>query len=403
MIKLSKIISKIKPSQTQAAAARASELKAKGCDIVSFTLGEPDFDTPAHIKKAAVDALANGHTRYTKVPGIDPLRAAICAKLKREQKTDFSPAEVIVTNGGKHAIAAACAVLLDPGDEVIIPSPYWTSYPDIAQLSDAVPVIVNTTPSSGYTLSGQQLRSAWTDKTKMIILNSPSNPTGGCYSRQDLEDLRDTFLSLPGHEKVVILLDEVYEYFTYDGFDHVSMLEVAPQLKDNLLYINAFSKSYAMTGWRVGYAAGPLPIIKAMANHQSQFVSNVCSIAQYAALAADDDGGRFPREMVGEFAKRRKLVCETIEKTPGITLSVPPQGAFYAFIRIEEILGKHSGTIKIGSAADFSNYLLEQHGVAVVSGEAFGDPGAVRLSFAQSTEQIQEGLKRIVQAVADLK
>jgi aspartate aminotransferase len=323
--------------------------------------------------------------------------------MKRDQNLSYTPKEVVVTNGGKQALAAAFACLLNRGDEVIIPAPYWTSYPDMAALVGGVPVIVNTKPEDGYLLKPAALKAAITAKTKAIVLNSPSNPTGACYSEADLKALKEAILALPNRTNITVITDEVYEYITYDGFKHVSFAQVAPELRDQIVIVNAFSKAYSMTGWRVGYAVGPAPIIAAMGTHQSQFTSNVCSIAQCAAARAYDDHGAFPKSMAAEFAKRVEIVCDAVAHMPGVSLAAKPRGAFYAFLRVEGLRGKKSGKFEIKSGTDFTNYLLENYNVATVQGDAFGDPNAVRLSFALAENRLREGLARMTEAVRALK
>jgi len=402
MVSISHLVEVVPPSPTMAAGAKAAALKAQGKDVVSMTVGEPDFDTPQHVKDAAVEALAKGFTKYVASEGILPLREAIAAKFKRDQNVEYSPKEIIVTNGGKQACAAACAVLLNPGDEVVIPAPYWTSYPDMVRLVGGKPVIVETLAKDGFLMSPKQLLAACTPKTKMIILNSPSNPTGACYSRADLRALADAFLTLKNKEDITIMSDEVYEYITFDGFKQESLVTVAPELKNNILIVNAFSKAYAMTGWRVGFAAGPKVIIDAMAVHQSQFTSNVCSIAQYAAARAFDDKGEFPSKMRAEFEKRLEIVWNAVKAMPGIELSVKPRGAFYAFLELDGLMGKKAGKFVINSGQDFADYLLDQFDVVVVQGEAFGNKNCVRISFALSQLALEKGLSRIHEAATRL-
>jgi aspartate aminotransferase len=402
MITLSKSICRIQPSATLAAANRAAELKAEGRDIVSFTVGEPDFDTPDHVKQAANEAMKKGFTKYTAASGIVPLRKMIATKTSEVSGINYSPDQVAVTNGGKQAIATACAVLLNEGDEVIIPAPYWTSYPDMVELAGGTPVIVQTRAEDGYVMTPEQLVGAVTKNTKMIFLNSPSNPTGGVYSPNDFKVLGEAIKKLPNYDQITILLDEVYDYFIYDNFETCSFAKVNPDLVDNILIVNAFSKAYSMTGWRVGYAVGPEKIAKAISKHQSQFTSNVCSIAQYAAAAAYSDNGEFPRQMLKEFSERLEILVDAVNETPGVELAVKPRGAFYGFLRIEKLFGKSCGETKITCANDFATYLLEKYDLAVVQGEAFGDPGAIRVSFALSQEQLKKGMARIREAAESL-
>lgn len=402
MTTLSKLIQAIPPSPTLAAAAKANELKAKGKDVISFTVGEPDLDTPQHIKNAAIEALNKGFTKYTVAQGIVPLREAIVQKVERDNNLKFAINEVIVTNGGKQALATAFAVLLNPGDEVVIPAPYWTSYPDMVKLVGGVPVFLETKAENGYTFSGEELLKVCTAKTKAFIINTPSNPTGACFSAEQLKDIAAAVKSL-NNPDLTVISDEVYEYITFDGFEHASFLEVAPELREQTLLVNAFSKAYSMTGWRVGYALGPKNIIDAMANHLSQFTSNVCSIAQYAASRAYEDGYEFPRKMQAEFAKRLEIVCDAVKEMNGIQLTVKPKGAFFAFLEIDGLIGKSCGDYKINCGQDFMNYLLEKYDVVVVQGEAFGNPKAVRMSFALDTQQLVKGLNRIKEAALNLR
>ena len=402
MTTLSRIISNISPSPTLAASQRAALMKEKGLDVISFTVGEPDFDTPEHIKAAAVEALNKGFTKYTAVGGIKILKEAIVAKLKRDIGIDANLNQIIVTNGGKQALASAFSVLLNPGDEVIIPSPYWTSYPDMVKLADGEPKIIQTQANNGYILEPKQLEAACSEKTKAIVINTPSNPTGACYDSSDISKLVEVVLNLKNQKEIIIIADEVYDAITYDGFEHVSLLTVAPEIRENIILVNAFSKTYSMTGWRVGYSFASRQIIAAMENHQSQFTSNVCSIAQYAASHAFDDDGAFVRIMRAEFAKRRDIVCAEVENMSGIKLDPAPRGAFYAFLDVSDLFGKSDDNFKINSASDFSNYLLEKYNVVVVQGEAFGCSDCIRISFALNTQLLQKGLKRIKEAAQRL-
>ncbi len=403
MISFSQSILKVKPSATLETQALAHRLRAEGRDIVGLVAGEPDFDTPEHVKEGAREALKKGFTKYTDVNGILPLREAIATKLKIDQQLQFSPEEIVVTNGGKQAIAAACAVLLNPGDEVIIPAPYWTSYPDMVQLAGGVPIIVQTLPEEGYLMQAEALEKACTSRTKGIILNSPVNPTGACYGEKELRALSKVISNLKVAEDLFILLDEVYEYITFDGFKHQSFATLCPEHRERTLIVNAFSKSYSMTGWRVGYIAGSLPIIKQIGKHQSQFTSNVCSIAQYAATKAYDDGRAFPQMLAKEFSIRLELVLSTLKRIPGMNVPVKPRGAFFVFPRVEELFGKRVGDIHIDSAHTLVKFLLEKHNLSVLQGEAFGDPGAIRLSFATSQETIVKALSRLQEGVESLR
>ena len=403
MLKLSTLIQGVRPSPTFAAAARAQALKNEGKDVISFSLGEPDFDTPEHVKKAAKEALDKGFTKYTATEGFLPLREALVQKFKRDQGLSFSSKQIIVSNGGKQAIAGVMASILDPGDEVIIPSPYWTSYPDMTVLLGAQPVAVTTRAEDGYVLKPEALEKAITAKTRMLILNSPSNPTGGCYREADLKALAEVLRTHRYGKQVLVLSDEVYEYITYGDYKHASIAQVAPDLSEQIVIVNAFSKAYSMTGWRVGYAAGPEHVIKAAGTHQSQITSNVCSVAQYAASKAYEDNYAFPRMMAQAFTKRLGIVVEAIKRTPGLSLPVSPLGAFYAFPRVEGLIGKSADGRQIRSGTDFTNYLLEKYHVVAVQGEAFGDVNAFRLSFAMAEDRLQVAMARISEAAASLK
>lgn len=403
MISLSEFISQIKPSATFGAAKRAAELRASGKDVVSFTVGEPDFDTPQHVKDAAIEALRSGFTKYTATEGIPKLKQAIVAKLLRDQNLSYSTEQICVTNGGKQALAAACAVLLNPGDEAVIVAPYWTSYPEMVSLVGGIPTIVQTSAEEGYLVSPEKLMAAVTPRTKLIILNSPSNPTGASYSAEQLKALGRAIKNHPRISDLMVITDEVYEYFYYAGEHAPSFAGLNPDLAANTIIVNAYSKAYSMTGWRVGYAAAPVEIIKAIINHQSQLTSNVCSIAQFAAACAYDDNAEFPRAMLSEFRVRREILLQAVKDMPGISLPVPPMGAFYAFLRIDGLIGKRDGSTVIKGSADFTNYLLEKYNVAVVLGDAFGDDNAVRVSFALSQERLKTGLSRIADACRSLK
>ena len=362
-------------------------------------MGNQTFDCPEHVKKGVEEALAKGYSKYTPIPGILPLRESIAEKLKRDQELEFRTDEIIVTNGGKQALTAAFYATLNPGDEVIIPAPYWTSYPDMVRLAGGEPVIVSTKAELGYRVQAEDILKASSKRTKAIVLNFPSNPTGACLSKEELLSLKEALISLENFPEILIITDDVYEYFVYDNKPFRSFASLAPELKDNVLIVNAFSKSYSMTGWRVGYAAGPKQIIKAMGIHQSQFTSNVCSIAQWGALRAYDDNAAFPLMMREKFQQRRAMVIDAISEAEGLELPVPPDGAFYVFPRIEQLLGKRTEAGEISSANDFVKYLMEEHDTVVVQGEAFGDPLGFRLSFALGEEQLKQGPGKNMQCV----
>lgn len=402
MIRLNKAIDRIQDSPTLALTATAKKLKAQGEDIVAFTAGEPDLDTPEHVKEAAREALAEGFTRYTAVAGIDELRKKIADKYNRAYGLNYEIKNVIVTNGGKQSLQELFAVTLEPGDEVIIPAPYWASYPDMVKLVGGEPVIVETAAQDGYVLDPAALKNACSDRTRAIIINSPSNPTGSVYSPAALRALAQTINGLSNAKDIMIVSDDVYEHTIFGGAKHRSILQEAPEFLEQTVISSAFSKTYSMTGWRVGYALGPAAVIAAMAKYQSQTTSNVCSIAQYAAARAYDDNLAFPARLSQEFEKRLAMVVEALETIPGLELPVKPQGAFYAFVRVEGVFGKSAGAKKISSASDFAQYLLEDYKVVVVPGEAFGDAGAMRLSIAVSEDTIRKGMARIKEAVSKL-
>ena len=394
---LSERVKKIKPSATLAMDTKAKAMKAQGLDIVNFGVGEPDFDTPDHIKEAAIKAIREGFTKYTAVGGIDALKDAIIAKLKNDNGLDYTREEIIVSCGAKHSLYNIAQALYGPGDEVLIPSPYWVSYPDQVLLSDAVPVFVHTTEADSFMLKPEVLESKITKKTKALILNSPSNPTGFIYDRKALEAIA----AIAVKHNIYVIADEVYEKLVYDGHEHISIASLGKEIKARTIVVNALSKSHAMTGWRIGYAAGPKEIIKAMTNIQSQSTSNPNSIAQKAAVAALTG----PQDSVGimcaEFDKRRKFLVDGLNSIKGIRC-LPPTGAFYVFPNVSALYGKKAGTRQINSSLDFALYLLEEAKVALVHGEAFGDDNYIRISYATSMENIEKALGRIREAVERL-
>ncbi len=393
---ISKSLSKIKPSPTIAVTTKAKELKAAGKDVIGLGAGEPDFDTPDHIKKAAIEAINAGQTKYTAVDGTPELKQAIVDKFKRENNLSYQTSQVTVGTGGKQVLYNALMATLDEGDEVIIPSPYWVSYPDMVALAGGTPVIVAGKAEHDFKLQPEDLRAAITEKTKWIIFNSPSNPTGGAYSFDELKKITDVLLDFP---KVHIMTDDMYEHIVYDGFKFVTPAEVEPGLYSRTLTVNGVSKAYAMTGWRIGYAAGPENIIKAMAKIQSQSTSNPCSISQAAATVALSGDQSFLEERNLAFKRRRDMVVSKLNEIDGISCNTP-EGAFYVFPDIRELVGKKtpSGDV-INNDGDFSAYLLEEALVAVVQGSAFGAEGFFRISYATSDEKLEEAMKRIKKAV----
>jgi aspartate aminotransferase len=387
----------IKPSPTLAVDARAKAMKAEGIDVVGFGAGEPDFDTPENIKEAAVRALKSGFTKYTPVGGTDELKDAIINKLKNDNGIGYDRSQIIVSTGAKHSLYNVAQALYGPGDEVIIPAPYWVSYPDQVILNDAKPVIVQTREDEGFVLTAEALERAITPRTRALILNSPSNPTGLGYPKEALEKIAEVAV----RHKVAVISDEIYEKITYDGFRHVSIASLGSEIKDLTITINGLSKSHAMTGWRLGYAAGPKEVIGAMTKIQSQSTSNPCSITQKAAVEALNGPQDFLPVMVAEFDKRRKYIVERLNAIPGVSCPTPV-GAFYAFPRVSPIYGKTFKGKEIKGSADLAAYLLEEAKVAVVSGDAFGADEYIRLSYATSMATIEKGLDRIEKAVSEL-
>ncbi|WP_026155109.1 pyridoxal phosphate-dependent aminotransferase [Paracoccus sp. N5] len=389
---LSQTLARVKPSPTIAITGRARELAAEGRDIISLSAGEPDFDTPAHIREAAKAAIDQGHTRYTAVDGIPELKRAICDKFARENGLDYSPAEISVGTGGKQILYNALMATLNPGDEVIIPAPYWVSYPDMVLLAGGTPVIVPAEMDSGYRITPEQLEAAITPKTKWLILNSPSNPTGAGYAEDHMRALTRVLLR---HPQVWVLADDIYEHLVFDDFRFVTPAQVEPALKSRTLTMNGVSKAYAMTGWRIGYGAGPRELIGAMAKLQSQSTSNPCSISQYAALAALQGPQDYIAQSRAVFQRRRDLVVAGLNACPGIECPVP-EGAFYVYPSIKALIGKTSaGGTLIADDEAFATALLDETGVAVVFGAAFGLSPHFRISYATSDAVLEDACARI--------
>jgi len=388
---------RIKPSPTLAMDAKAKAMKASGIDVVSFGVGEPDFDTPENIKEAAIKAIKEGFTKYTPVGGIDPLKDAIIEKFNRDNNLNYAREEIIVSCGAKHSLYNIAQALLNPGDEVLIPSPYWVSYPDQVLLNDAIPVFVKTYESDSFMVRPEAITSSVTKKTKALILNSPSNPTGLTYDKKTLETIAEIALRYG----IFVISDEIYEKLTYDGFKHVSIASLGNDIKAKTIVVNGLSKSYAMTGWRIGYAAGPKEIIKAMTNIQSQSTSNPTSISQKAAIEALRGPQDFISTMLAEFDRRRKFLISELNSISGMSC-LSPTGAFYAFPNTSKLYGKTTGDRTISSSSDLALYLLENANVALVHGEAFGDDAYIRLSYATSIEEIKKGVDRIREAVSKL-
>ena len=393
-------LNRIQPSATIAVSTKARELKAAGRDIISLSAGEPDFDTPQNIKDAAVKALAAGKTKYTDVDGIPELKAAICAKFKRENGVDYKPSQISVGTGGKQVLYNALLATLNPGDEVIMPAPCWVSYADIVLLGGGKPVFAETTAADGYILRPEVLEAAITPKTKWFVFNAPSNPTGAAYSREAVKALTDVLLR---HPHVWLLTDDMYEHLIYDGLKFVTPVAVEPKLYDRTLTMNGLSKAYCMTGWRLGYAGGPEVLIKAMCKLQSQSTSNPSSITQWAAVEALNGPQDFIARNNAEFVKRRDLVVSMLNQAKGLTCP-KPQGAFYVYPSCAGAIGKTTaGGVKIKTDEDFVTALLQEEGVACVHGAAFAGSPAFRISYATSTEALTEACTRIQRFCGNLK
>ena len=385
-------LSLIKPSPTIAVTTRAQELKAEGRDVIGLGAGEPDFDTPENIKAAARDAMAAGKTKYTPPDGIPELKDAISSKFQRDNGLTYERSEISVGTGGKQVLYNALLSTLDPGDEVLIPAPYWVSYPDMALLCGGQPVIVNASQEQDYKITGADLAAAITPRSKWLILNSPSNPTGAGYSEAELRALADVILE---HPNLWTMCDDMYEHIAYEPFVFRTLAQVEPRLRDRILTVNGVSKAYAMTGWRIGYAGGPAQLIGAMRKVQSQSTSNPCSISQWAAVEALNGPQDYLGEAVKAFRRRRDLVVAALRKVPGITCPVP-DGAFYVYASIESLVGKATGAgTRIGTDEDFARELLDAEGVAVVHGAAFGLSPCFRVSYATSDEILTEACGRI--------
>lgn len=391
---------RIAPSATIAISAKARALKATGRDVIALSAGEPDFDTPDNIKDAAIAAIKAGKTKYTDPDGMPELKAAICAKFKRENGLDYKPSQVHVAPGGKPVIYNALVATLNPGDEVIIPAPYWVSYPDMTLLAGGTPVSVETTAESGFKITPQALEAAITPKTKWLIINSPSNPSGGAYTRAELQAIADVLLR---HPQVWVLTDDMYEHLVFDDFEFTTIAQVEPRLYDRTLTMNGVSKGYSMTGWRIGYAAGPEPLIKAMGKMISQTTSNPCSISQWAALEALNGTQDFIKPNAKLFQERRDLVVSMLNQATGIRCP-NPEGAFYVYPSIEGLIGKTTeGGVVIDGDETFTTELLNAEGVAVVQGTAFGLSPYFRISYATSEKVLEEACGRIQRFCASLK
>lgn len=397
MLKVSDRIAAMELSPTLAMSQKSREMKAQGIDVINLSVGEPDFDTPDHIKKAAQKAIDDNYSHYSPVPGFLELRQAVVNKLKRENGLDYTVDQIVVSNGAKQSIVNAMMSIVNKGDEVIIPSPFWVSYSEIVKLAEGKCVFIPASIDQDFKITPEQLEKAITSKTKAFLFSSPSNPTGSLYSKEELRALADVFVK---HPDIVVLSDEIYEHINYVGA-HESMAQFA-EMKDRVVVINGVSKGYAMTGWRIGYIAAPLWIAKACGKLQGQMTSGASSIAQMASVSALDGDQSSVVSMRKAFKKRRDLALTQLKEVPGFEIR-EPKGAFYLFPQVNQIFGKSNGNITINNATDLSLYLLESANVATVTGEAFGAPECLRLSYATSEEQMAEAIRRIKSAIEKLK
>ncbi len=398
-MKLARRVANIQPSPTLAITSKAKAMKAQGIDVVGFGAGEPDFDTPDHIKAVAKKALDDGYTKYTPVPGTPELKDAVIAKLKRDNGLEYKRENIIVSLGAKHSIYNVAQAFIEEGDEVIVPAPFWVSYPDIVLLAGGSPVIVDTKQEHGFKMTPQQLDKAITPRTKMVVLNSPSNPTGAAYSKEELKGLADVIVN----RDVVVLSDEIYEKLVYDGFQFASIASFGGEIKKRTIVVNGLSKAFSMTGWRIGYIAADKDLVAAMNNIQSQSTSNPVSFCDKAAVEALNGPQEFMKGWVAEFDKRRRYVVDRLNKIPGVSCLLP-QGAFYVFPNFSKVYGKKTpGGKVVNGSSDLAAYLLDEHKVAVVPGVAFGADACQRLSYATSMKNIEKGLDRIETAIKALK
>ena len=396
MTKLSDRLQRLAPSATLAMSQKSSEMKAQGIDVINMSVGEPDFNTPDHIKEAAKQAIDNNFSRYSPVPGYPDLRKAIVEKLKNENGLEFTVNEILVSNGAKQSVCNAVMALVNDGDEVIIPAPYWVSYPQMAKLAGGIPVYINAGFEQDFKITPQQLEDAITEKTKMLILCSPSNPTGSVYSAEELKGLAEVILK---HDELYVLADEIYEHINYTG-SHASIAAVEG-MRERTIIINGVSKAYAMTGWRIGFMAAPEWIVKGCNKLQGQYTSGPCSVSQKAALEAYFASQACVEEMRVAFERRRDLIVELAKDIPGLEVNVP-QGAFYLFPKCSAFYGKTDGEHVINNSTDLAMYLLEVGHVATVGGDAFGDPDCFRMSYATSDDNIREALRRIKDCLSKL-
>jgi len=396
-VRLATRVANIKPSETLAITAKANALKAEGRDVISFGAGEPDFDTPANIKQAAIKAIEDGFTKYTPVGGTDELKDAIINKLKRDNSLVYKRSQIVVSCGAKHSLYNLAQALFETGDEVIIPAPYWVSYPDIVLLAGGNPVILNTLEKDGFKIKPEQLKSAITNNTRALIINGPSNPTGAAYSPEELKAIASVLID----EDILIITDDIYEKILYTKYPFANIASVESKLKDRTIVVNGVSKAYAMTGWRIGYAAGPEEIISAVSKIQSQNTSNPTSISQKASVEALNGDQSVVSMMVGEFRKRRDVIVAALNDIPNVKCLLP-EGAFYVFPNVSGVYGHSYKGKKITDSTQLIDYLLDEANVAAVPGAAFGSDDHIRISYATSLKNIEEGVKRIKNAIARL-
>lgn len=397
MNSLSDCLNRLSPSATLAMSQKSSELKAQGVDVINLSVGEPDFNTPDHIKAAAIKAVEENYSRYSPVPGYPALKQAIADKLKNENGLDYAPSQILCSNGAKQSVCNAIMALVNKGDEVIIPAPYWVSYPEMVLLANGTPVIVEAGIEQDFKITPEQLEAAITPNTRALILCSPSNPTGSVYSKEELAGLAEV---LAKHERVIIIADEIYEHINYVG-KHESMAQF-PSIKDRVVIINGVSKAYAMTGWRIGFLAGPEWIVKGCNKLQGQYTSGPCSVSQKAAEAAYTGSQQCVEDMRQAFERRKNLIVKLAKEIPGLEVN-NPEGAFYLFPKCSSYFGKKDGDRVINNSSDFAMYLLEVGHVATVGGDAFGSPECFRMSYATSDENIVEAMRRIKETLARLQ
>ncbi len=399
-MRVSDRVAGIAPSMTLAISAKANEMKAAGENVISFGVGEPDFDTPAHIVQAAKDALDKGYTKYVAAAGLPALKQAVCRKLKRDNHLDYKPSQIVISNGAKHSLFNAIYATVNDGDEVIIPSPYWLTYPEVVRTCGGVPVFVQTTAQNGFKMTAEQLESAITPKTKMLIFNSPCNPTGAVYGKDEIIAIGKICVK----HGVIILADEIYEKLVYGGAAHYSVADVCPEAKDWTILVNGVSKSYAMTGWRLGYLAAPENVAKAIGSFQSHATSNVNTMTQYASIAALDGDEQPMRDMVKAFGERRQIAKKLLDEMKPLGISyVCPDGAFYIMIICDKLYGKSYNGERIEGSLQLSDMLLTHEKIALTPGICFGDDACVRLSYALSEKDLTEGLHRFADFVAKVK